>query len=130
MTDPSGTPASLAPSIRAQIDRDIIAGKQRRVEKLKAALRAILDADHNGPPGALVQARADAAKLVDWQPSGPPRSRCVEAWEDGPHGFRGGIEHGPGSPIPDLVREEPPRKRLPRPWQRPVDPTIEAEDPA
>ena len=39
------------------------------------------------------------------------------------------ITHAPDSPIPDLVRE-PGRKLVPRPWQRPVDPTIAAEDPA
>ena len=39
------------------------------------------------------------------------------------------ITHAPDSPIPDLVRE-PARKLVPRPWQRPTDPTIAAEDPA
>ncbi|MFO1163516.1 MAG: hypothetical protein U1E60_32100 [Reyranellaceae bacterium] len=39
------------------------------------------------------------------------------------------ITHAPDSPIPALVRE-PARKLVPRPWQRPTDPTIEAEDPA
>lgn len=147
-----------------------------RIDKLEAALRAIFAADHGGSAAALREALASAALLIGWQPSGPPRQRCVEDWETGPHGGlvgdkaaapkracikcggdsltcwgddrsghcetlktswlsgepselwryqnrsdcqdehpRGGIFHGPDSPIPDLVRE---------------DPTIAAGDPA
>ena len=126
-----------------QFARDLLASKQRRVDRLEDALRSILDADHRGPAAALREALARAAALIGWQPAGPPRQHCVEDWETGPHGVgtppradcqderpRGGIVHGPGSPIADLVREEPRRRLVPRPWQRPVDPTIEAGDPA
>ena len=99
------------------------------LDRYLAALRAILDADHSGPAASLREALAAAATLIGWEPEGPPRQRCVEDWETGPHP-RGGIVHGPDSPIADLVREEPRRRLVPRPWQRPVDPTIEAGDPA
>lgn len=94
----------VAPEISLQIANDVIAGQKRRVDKLEAALRAILDADHGGPAAALREALANAALLIGWQPAGLPRQRCVEDWETGP---RGGIFHGPDSPIPDLVRGDP-----------------------